>query len=191
MAKKTTTPTKTVQAKKAKSPSSIAKKAKSGGGSGGEPASMRILKAIASQRAFGIDDADRATIQSLAVMPNKPSFDTTLLNMKKKGLVTYTSKTVALTEKGLEEVGPEAATMPTTNAGMQDKIKETIKSKRSREIFDILADGASYSRVELAEKMGLEDNKSFGTYVSTLSKVVERENGKIRLTNIAFPCGRP
>lgn len=57
--------------------------------------------------------------------------------------------------------------------------------------FDILTDGCAYSRAELAEKMELENNKSFGTYVSALSKVVERENGKIRLKDIAFPCGRP
>jgi len=111
--------------------------------------------------------------------------------MKKKGLITYDSTTVRLTEAGLEEVGPEAAAVPTNNDTMQDKLKESIKVKKAREIFDILADGNAYSRSELAEKMGLEDNKSFGTYVSALSKVVERENGKIRLKNIAFPCGRP
>jgi len=188
MAKKGNTPTKLVAAKKAKS--SSAKKGKSGG-SKEEPAGTRIMKAIASQRAFGIEDADRPTIQGLAAMPNKKSFDTTLLNMKKKGQVTYDSTTVKLTEAGWEEVGPEAASIPSTNEAMQDKLKELIKVKKARDIFDILTDGRAYTRVELAEKMQLEDNKSFGTYVSALSKVVERESGKIQLKNIAFPCGRP
>jgi len=185
MAKKGTSPTKMVSAKKAKT--SPVKKASGNG----ESAATRILKAIASQHAMGIADADRATVQGLAAMPSKGSFGTTLLNMKKKGLITYDSTTVRLTEAGLEEVGPEAAAVPTNNDAMQDKLKESIKVKKAHEIFDILADGNAYSRSELAEKMGLEDNKSFGTYVSALSKVVERENGKIRLKNIAFPCGRP
>ena len=74
---------------------------------------------------------------------------------------------------------------------MQEKLKENIKSKRSKEIFDILTDGKAYSKQELADKMGLENNKRFGTYISSLSKVSERVDGKIRLLQIAFPCGRP
>ena len=159
---------------------------------GGETATMRILQAVASQRAVGIVEADRATIQGLAAMPIKKSFDTTLLNMKKKGWVTYTTTTVTLTDTGIEEVGgAEAVAVPTNNAAMQDKLKETIKQKKSREIFDLLVDGHVFTRTQLADKMGMEDNKSFGTYISALSKVVEREGGKIRLKDIAFPCGRP
>jgi hypothetical protein len=187
MAKKgTSTSTKVKTAAKAKS-SPVSK----GGSNGGGTASARILKAIASQNAMGIADADRSTVQGLAAMPNKKSFDTTLLNMKKNGLVTYDTSTVRLTEKGLEEVGPEAVAVPTDNTAMQDKLKEQIKQKKSREIFDILTDGKAYNRAELAAMMKLEDNKSFGTYVSALSKVIEREAGKIRLKDIAFPCGRP
>lgn len=81
MAKTGTSPIKLVAAKKAKSPST--KKGRRGGGKE-EPAGNRIMKAIASQRAFGIEDANRSTIQGLAAMPNKKSFDTTLLNMKKR-----------------------------------------------------------------------------------------------------------
>lgn len=73
-------------------------------------------------------------------------------------------------------------------------MKNAIKVKKAHEIFDILADGKSYSRSELAEIMQLEDNKSFGTYLSALSKVVDPEAKKkkmYRLNDESFPCGRP
>lgn len=185
MAKKSSSPTKKVTAKKAKGTTN--KKAKSGGGT----ASDRIMEAIASQRIFGIENADRQTVQGLAAIPNKKCFDTTLLNMRKKGLLTYDTNTVTFTEAGLEQVGPDAVARPATNDAMQDKLKESLKHKKSRDIFDILTDGRAYSREELAEKLGLELNKSFGTYLSGLSKVSERVEGKIRLKDTAFPVGRP
>ena len=43
----------------------------------------------------------------------------------------------------------------------------------------------------LMQSMGMENNKSFGTYMSSLSQVSEREGGKIRLVDFVFPCGRP
>eukprot|EP00977_Amphora_coffeiformis_P024593 scaffold16355_cov170-Amphora_coffeaeformis.AAC.5 len=173
--------------------SSVAKKPRtSQSSSGGETAAMRIMKAIASQMAMGKGDkVDRALVQTLALMPSKKSFDTTLLNMKKQDLVMYDKPTVWLTERGLETVGPEAIQVPTSNDAMLAKLKEQIKGKKPREIYGILTDGNAYSRAELAAKMKMEDNKSFGTYVSSLSKIVERQGNQIRLPDIAFPCGRP
>jgi len=66
-----------------------------------------------------------------------------------------------------------------------------IKGKKPREIFDVMLDGGWHSREELAEALNLPNNKSFGTYISALSKVVARDNKKIRLADFVFPCGRP
>jgi len=113
------------------------------------------------------------------------------LNMKNKRLVRYDTPTVWLTDLGLETVGPEAVRVPASNDAMQQKLKESVKGKKPCEIYDILTNGKAYSRAELARMMNMDDNKSFGTYVSSLSKIVERQDGKIRLPDIAFPCGRP
>lgn len=181
------------KAKKAKSTPISKTKKSSSGSSNGETASLRILKAIASQMSTGITDGvKRDTVQGLAAMTSKKSFDTTILNMKNKGLVTYTKDTIELTDEGLEQVGgPDAVAVPSDNTAMQAKLKELVKGKTPREIFDILTDGKAYTRQELAKLMNMEDNKSFCTYVSTLSKVVERVDRKIRLKDFAFPCGRP
>lgn len=150
----------------------------------------KILMAIAGLRLTSGDDVDRKTVQGIAGMKSKGSFDTTLLNMKKDGLIEYTTTTVRLTQAGLDELG-DAAIIPATNEGIQDALKDTIKQKKSKEIFDILTDGKAYSKAEIAKKLGVEENKSFGTYLSALSKVSEKVDGKIRLKDEAFPIGRP
>jgi hypothetical protein len=150
------------------------------------------LAAIASQNVLGTESPERKVIMGLAGMSNAKSFATTILNMKNKGLVVYDTNTITLTDKGRDQVGPEALEVPQNNDAMQEKLKEDIKSKRSRDIFDLLVDGKAFSRGELADMLKMENNKSFGTYVSSLSKVSERvDGGKIRLKDIAFPVGRP
>ena len=63
-----------------------------------------------------------------------------------------------------------------------------IKGSKSRQIFDLtmhVLDDRWYSKTELAEAMGLPNNKSFGTYISALSKIVaSREYGSIRLFDL-------
>ena len=152
----------------------------------------RILHAIASRAAFKEEKPCRKMIMGLACMTNEKSFATTILNMKNKGLVGYDRTTIWLTDKGKDHVGPEALEVPSTNDGIQATLRDQVKGKVPREIFDILLDGRAYHKAELAEKVGKEDNKSFGTYISSLSKVSERVEGKkIRLKDVAFPCGRP
>ena len=61
--------------------------------------------------------------------------------MKKKGLIEdgeqSGSKTLKLTKKGLEEVGPEAVARPKNNDAAQEKLKAQVENKKSHEIFDI------------------------------------------------------
>ena len=67
-----------------------------------------------------------------------------------------------------------------------------IKGTKPREIFDLMLDGEWHSRDELADALNFPNNKSFGTYVSALSKVTERDTDKkIRLIDMCFPFGRP
>ena len=189
MGKSNNSSTTTDKVKAAKAKSTPVKKGKP---LGADTAGMRILKAIATQNAMGKEKADRTVVQKLVGMTSKKSYDTTLLNLKNKDLVMYDTPTVWLTEHGLETVGPDAVAVPKNNDAMQDKLKEGVKGKVPRQIFDILTNGNAYARAELAAMMEMDDNKSFGTYVSALSKVVERVEGKkIRLPDLAFPCGRP
>ncbi|CAB9518891.1 expressed unknown protein [Seminavis robusta] len=165
-----------------------AKKAK-----GGPTNIEKILQAVASLHALGQAKPCKKQAQAMAGIPDKKTFDTYCGTMKnKKGLIVYDKETIELTEKGREEVGPAALEVAATNDAMHDKIKEQLKNKRSREIFEILADGRAWSKDELADKMGIENNKSFGTYLSALSKYTEKtKDGKYALKDEVFPFGRP
>ena len=192
MAKKTQTSSKSsATAKKART--AITKKGKKNGGSS-TSAADRIVSAVASRRAFGETKANRKLIMGLATILNKKSFDTTILIMKKKkNWIDYDKETVWLTKEGEEHVSPDALVVPKNNDDMQEKIRmDMLKGgKRPCEIFNLMLDGRYYTKADLAEAMGMENNKSFGTYMSTLSQVSERDGGKIRLVDFVFPCGRP
>jgi hypothetical protein len=192
MAKKTQTSSKSsATAKKART--AITKKGKKNGGSS-TSAADRIVSAVASRRAFGETKANRKLIMGLATILNKKSFGTTILNMKKKkNWIDYDKETVWLTKEGEEHVSSDALVVPKNNDDMQEKIRmDMLKGgKRPCGIFNLMLDGRYYTKADLAEAMGMENNKSFGTYMSTLSQVSEREGGKIRLIDFVFPCGRP
>lgn len=153
----------------------------------------KILHAIATQHALGKDNPEKKIVQGLAGIPDKKIFDTVCGTMKnKKGWIVYDKNTIHLTEEGRKEVGEDALEMPTNNDALHEKMKEQLKQKKSKEIFDILADGRAYSREEIAETLGIEINKSFGTYLSGLSKCSEKDKeGKYRLKDEAFLVGRP
>lgn len=171
----------------------VKKTAKKSNNAGGTTSKDRILEAIASRASCGNNKPDRKVIMGMAVIYNVRSYNTTLLDIKKKtGFIDYDKTSVWLTAKGKEHIGEDALAIPATNDAMQDKIRsEMIKGSMPRKIYDIMLDGEWHTRAELAENMDVENNRSFGTYVSALSKVVEREGKRIRLSDLCFPCGRP
>lgn len=186
MTKKSTSTTKSVPAK---GKSTTATKQ-----GGKKSMKSRILIAIASQHALGKEYVDKQTVLNLSTVTNKHTFDTTCAAMKKQGLIEYDNKGMKLTEKGLEEVGPDAAAPPQNNDAAQEMLKDTLKGrpKKTFEMFDVLTDGRAYSRADIAEKVNMDENaKTFKTYISYLSKIVEKEGDKIKLKDTAFPWGRP
>lgn len=152
----------------------------------------KVLMAIASQRILGKDEVEKQQILRLACITNKHTFDTNCASMKKKGWIEQVGNCLKLTEKGMEEVGDNAVAIPQTNDDMQAKLKEQIKQKKAYLIFDLLADGKAYTRAEIADKLGWKQNKTFATYMSNLSKLVDKVDGKkVQLKDDAFPFGRP
>lgn len=152
----------------------------------------RTLQALASQFSFGHEKAPRNTIMTMAEIGSPKSFANMLPDLKRDGLVEYDSKFIWLTDAGKDHVGEEALAAPKDNGPMQEKIRSgMLKGKKAREIFDFLLDGKWYTRQEIAEKMGQVYNKGFQNAVGSLSKIVERQGGKIRLADMCFPAGRP
>ena len=159
------------------------------------PMKTRVLTVLASQRALGKETVDKKLVATFCSVTNHHTFDTALSGMKKKGLIENDNGTMSITEDGLEEVGPDVAAPPADNTAAQDMMKDNLKqtSGKTKAMFDILTDGRAYSRAEIAEKIGMEETaKTFKTYISYLSKIVDKVDGdKIRLKDEAFPFGRP
>lgn len=153
----------------------------------------RIVQAIGTRVTVGDERPDRKMIMGMALMTNLRSFNTTLLNIKKKkGFIQYDKDSVWLTEEGREYLGEDALAAPADNTAMQAKIRaELIKGQKPRQIYDLLLNGEWWTKDEIAEGMGIPNNKSLGTYISSLSKVVERDSASIRLLDMVFPFGRP
>jgi len=153
----------------------------------------RILQAIASRIAFGDMKPNRDMIMGMAAMTSKKSFSNLIPTLKKKHKwVDYDSTSIWLTDEGKDYVGPDILAVPANNDAMYDKIRnDMIDGGRPRLIFDLMLDGGWHSKDELAAAMNLPLNKSFTNNISKLSKVIERKNGKVRLSDMVFPCGRP
>jgi hypothetical protein len=138
---------------------------------------------------------DKAWIATLCTVTNHHTFGTTCSSLKKEGLIeAKADNSFCLTDKGVERIGGVDAVMPPeSNDAAQELLKGTLKVSKSREMFDLLTDGGSYTRADIADRVGMDVNdKTFRTYVSYLSKLVEKVDGaKVRLKENAFPCGRP
>ncbi|KAL3932740.1 MAG: hypothetical protein SGARI_003881 [Bacillariaceae sp.] len=159
------------------------------------PMKTRVLTVLASQRAMGKDVVEKKMVATMCSVTNHHTFDTALSGMKKKGLIESEGGTLKLTEAGLEEIGPDVAAPPADNTAAQDMLKGSMKqsSGKTRAMFDVLTDGRAYSRAEIADMVAMDEGaKTFKTYISYLSKLVDKvEGGKIRLKDEAFPFGRP
>ncbi|KAL3912768.1 MAG: hypothetical protein SGILL_006754 [Bacillariaceae sp.] len=161
------------------------------------PMKTRVLAILASQRSLGKDEVAKKLVATMCSVTNHHTFDTTLSAMKKSGLIEYESGkgVLKLTGAGLEKVGPDAVAPVADNTAAQDALKNNLKQggNKTKAMFQILTDGRAYSRAEIAEQMGMDETaKTFKTYISYLSKLVEKdEDGKTRLIDDAFPFGRP
>lgn len=187
MAKKSITNKSTVKA--SKKPVAKNKPKKQSGNSSKD----RIVQAIASRVVFGDDKPSRKMIMGIAQIKSDKSFANTIADLKIKGkLVAYDKDSIWLTEKGRSYVGKEALSPPENNEAMHVLLKDTLKGKKPKDIFDLLSNGEWWTRSEIADELGDDESKKgFKNAVSTLSKLVEKNGGKSRLLDMCFPCGRP
>jgi len=158
----------------------------------------KILSALASQQSLGKATVPKSMVVKLCAVTNHHTFDTTCSALKKKGLIEYQGESgsveMNLTDAGLEEVGPDAPAPVTTNEAAQETLRDTLSTGKTKQMFDFLAkEGRAYTRAEIAAHVGMDESaKTFKTYISYLSKIVEKvEGGKTRLNDDAFPFGRP
>eukprot|EP00522_Entomoneis_paludosa_P017367 CAMPEP_0172448504 /NCGR_PEP_ID=MMETSP1065-20121228/7520_1 /TAXON_ID=265537 /ORGANISM="Amphiprora paludosa, Strain CCMP125" /LENGTH=191 /DNA_ID=CAMNT_0013200033 /DNA_START=656 /DNA_END=1231 /DNA_ORIENTATION=- len=158
---------------------------------------IRILIAIVQENRAGVAEPCRKRVASSAEMNNFASFTTICGRMKKKNLVTYPgSKTIVVTELGMDEVKSFLPPEPTCNKDRFEELKAKISRSKVRELFDALTDGSDHLVSDLAKCIGYEEtNPSFRTYLGGLNPNVEKFKASdgakmIRLKDECFPFGR-
>ena len=117
-----------------------------------------------------------------------------LAKLKQKGLIEFDTKTVSLTAKGLEAAGP-LAERPTSNTAHHKMILQTLSGKKLIQMFELLADGQTRSKDEVAKTLGYADagQKAFCNVCGALrgKKLAEYpEKHSVRLSDACFVAGR-
>lgn len=153
-----------------------------------------ILELVAESYSLGNDSLPRAKLTMGTGLATK-TVANNLAKMKTKGLIECPdSKLVRLTPEGIEEAGPLIAAAPKTNAEYQERLKATLKGKQVQ-LFDLLADGKTHSRVDVAKCLGYDGiTKGFVNLLGSLrgKKMLDYpDKESVQLADLCFHFGRP
>jgi hypothetical protein len=186
-------------AKKARPTKHKASSSSSKGAGSKKPLGPFILSTLKDLLDLGIDSPPRLQVALFVGYTNVDSatFKETMKKLEVDRSIEVRSKdTVSLTEAGAA-LAPSITTPATTNVEVQARLKSMVKAKGPL-IFDILCDGRSHVSQIVAEAVGHKNVQSAGfkdpvKQMKSL-KILEHPEGdknRIRLTNMAFPFGRP
>lgn len=170
-----------------------AKKTKTSRSSNGVSGSQKILDfCLFHEKRFKTPNANRKkALSSSGLKPN--TFQVTLSQMKKKGLIEFDKDSVRLTEEGRAKANPEAEISSADNASAQKDIKARYKvGGKAAVLFDLLTDGQVHDRESVVGGLGLKKN-SAQVMLSVLKKhgIIEFDRTTVKMTDLCFPCGRP
>jgi hypothetical protein len=193
--------------KKAVSTHSVAKKKKASKStlrlnkSPGDPKD-KICAGLAKWESIGIHEMSRLHAASFANYKHIMSrgFVDAMKELKDNGLIEYpNAKTVRLTDKGRRET--PAVDPPKSNAEALLELQKVIHTvcansgPKSDLICQFLSNGKEYSVEAVLRASGYKhlQSKGFVDVLATLSMVglLERNHGTVKLSDIAFPYGRP
>jgi len=139
------------------------------------PVRARIIRSIKELTALGNPSPPRKQVALLAeyTCTTSKGFANALCELKGEGLIRYPdSKTVALTDAGLQSLEAQGVVPPANNAEVHTRIKALLKPKQC-EIFDLLAAGGQaymYPRDEIGIAVGYSCPTSKG-WTNSLSKM--------------------
>jgi hypothetical protein len=151
-----------------------------------------ILRGMAELHFLGIKVPMRKQVMLHSGNAKTPAgFSKRLGKHKRDGIVSFPcSKTVTFTKEGLELYGNKVDPSTLTNEFFQTKLKETFKSQKAVELFDLLADGEEHGFSETAKELGYDLAKLSGykKVVSSMSAqdLLKYTKTTIQLTNKCF-----
>lgn len=180
--------------------------AKAPGRSGGHQVSIedveqRILTKMADRAVFGVTEVSLAEVVKFSgySWPTAAKFIKAKQALVEKGHLEYLkqSKSFLITEDGLK-AAPNSRKLEKskTNASFHEQLKDQFGKPKSYEILQMLSDGSDHNRKETCNALGYKYTtaQAYAQAVSelkTLGFLEAAGSGMFRLTNKAFPCGRP
>jgi len=180
------------QAKPSKLPSMSHSQAKSKPATGNIPdvhlnnTQKRILAALIRRQEMGYPTTDDRTIATLVGLRKTGTFGTYLSAMKTAGLLDGTAQDRIITGDGVLMAGDIEA-LPTGQA-LIDWWKNSGKlNSRQCEILDLLVKAypATIHQRDIAEKLGITNSGTFGTYISNMRSLgVAQGSGEIKASEV-------
>lgn len=166
-----------------------------------------ILQAMADLYSVGVKTASLLSVSATAGYKGTEgkAFRTAVKELRDEGIISRHKDEITITEKGIKEEMPEAASAP-DNASVQAKLLELIRKEpkglpneeKTTQIFDKLCDGKSHTKNSLAVLAGYakDDSKPFRNLMVRMTRtlkllVATGKGGRVQLVDRAFPFGRP
>lgn len=128
-------------------------------------------------------------------------FSSAIDNLESAGFIEVPEEdrtTILLTEAGAAQVQLAAAPATSNEQFQEERIKKLLKGRTAHLLFDQLVDGRSHVREQVAATVGYSNifSKGFQVAVKQMRslRLIEHPNNDrklLRLTEIAFPLGRP
>jgi predicted transcriptional regulator len=164
------------------------------------PVTQLILSSLKELGDLGITAPPRIQIAMFSGYSNikSKSFNDAMKELESLGFIQRPdTDTVCLTQAGAAQA-PSAAAPATNNEQVQERLKKQLKDKAPL-VFDVLTDGRSHVCQDVAALVGYSNVKSAGfqsalKQMLSLGMIDHPKDGKkklVRLTDIAFPFGRP
>jgi len=169
-----------------------------------EEIKVKIIFHLAEQQlVFGIEETPKKFLVQLVGYTHEATkgFAIPFKELKDEGIVeTSGSKCVRLTEKGIR-LAPRDMGPPKTNVDAHKQFLDILRKKvkqmdKLEKLWDILADGEAHATDDLVAALGYQHANSKGFTVpkqemNKLGLIEKVGKGAIRLSDKAFPCGRP
>lgn len=154
-------------------------------------AQKKILDVAAAHKLTTGEDLEQGQVSTMTGITGGSTIRNAISGLKKKKLLRVSpDKKLIPTEEGFENAVVEDVEVPTSNKEHHEKLKKHFKlSKKAIQVFNLLVDGKTYEKQEVADKFFKgKQNSTFRNALAELRKAKMMEtNGSIRLTDEMFP----
>lgn len=139
------------------------------------------------------DSVERKKLAALTGIAGKSTIGKGLTFLRNQGWMDVSPKEITITEEGFKNADTDdidVGDIPTTNKEHHEAMKKMHKLKpKACELLDVIVDGKTYQKKDVADSIGMSINSTFGKVLTALKQanLVEVTAKTIRLSDEMFP----